>query len=112
MPARPTALTQLASNRQGSPLLAIAAHRPDGVRASSRRMDAERFSRKLSCFSEFLRYNQRRNSLICLDAPCLEIAMPRPSSPQPTEVEMQILRVLWDLGPSPVRAIHRLLEAG
>ena len=37
--------------------------------------------------------------------------MPRPSSPQPTEVEMQILRVLWDLGPSPVRAIHRRLEA-
>lgn len=36
--------------------------------------------------------------------------MPRPSSPQPTEVEMQILRVLWDLGPSPVREIHRRLE--
>jgi predicted transcriptional regulator len=28
---------------------------------------------------------------------------------QPTEVEMQILRVLWDLGPSPVRAIHKRL---
>src|ERR1700757_709124 len=37
--------------------------------------------------------------------------MPRPSSLQPTEVEMQILRVLWDLGPSPVREIHRRLEA-
>ncbi len=37
--------------------------------------------------------------------------MPRPSSPQPTEVEMQILRILWDLGPSPVRAIHRRLES-
>jgi BlaI family penicillinase repressor len=37
--------------------------------------------------------------------------MPRPSSPQPTEVEMQILRILWDLGPSPVREIHRRLEA-
>ena len=37
--------------------------------------------------------------------------MPRPSSPQPTEVEMQILRVLWDLGPSLVRDIHRRLEA-
>ena len=36
--------------------------------------------------------------------------MPRPRSPQPTEVEMQILRILWDLGPSPVRAIHRRLE--
>jgi predicted transcriptional regulator len=37
--------------------------------------------------------------------------MPRPVSPQPTEVELQILRILWDLGPSPVREIHRRLEA-
>ena len=37
--------------------------------------------------------------------------MPRPSSSQPTEVEMQILRILWDLGPSLVREIHRRLEA-
>jgi BlaI family penicillinase repressor len=37
--------------------------------------------------------------------------MPRPSSLQPTEVEMQILRILWDLRPSPVREIHRCLEA-
>jgi BlaI family transcriptional regulator, penicillinase repressor len=36
--------------------------------------------------------------------------MPRRSSPQPTEVEMQILRILWSLGPSPVREIHRRLE--
>lgn len=32
--------------------------------------------------------------------------MPRPPSSQPTEVELQILRVLWDIGPSTVRAIH------
>lgn len=37
--------------------------------------------------------------------------MARPSSLQPTEVEMQILRILWELGPSPVREIHRRLEA-
>jgi predicted transcriptional regulator len=37
--------------------------------------------------------------------------MPRPVSSQPTEVELQILRILWDLGPSPVREIHRRLEA-
>lgn len=37
--------------------------------------------------------------------------MPRSPSAQPTEVEMQILRILWDLGPSPVRVIHRRLEA-
>lgn len=37
--------------------------------------------------------------------------MARPSSTQPTEVELQILRILWDLGPVPVRAIHRRLEA-
>jgi BlaI family transcriptional regulator, penicillinase repressor len=35
----------------------------------------------------------------------------RPSSTQPTEVELQILRILWERGPSPVREIHRRLEA-
>ena len=30
-------------------------------------------------------------------------------SPQPTAVELEILRILWDLGPSPVRAIHARL---
>ena len=37
--------------------------------------------------------------------------MPRPVSSHPTEVEFQILRILWDLGPSPVRDIHARLEA-
>ena len=37
--------------------------------------------------------------------------MARPTSAQPTQVEIQILRILWDLGPSPVREIHRRLEA-
>lgn len=37
--------------------------------------------------------------------------MPRPGSSQPTAVELQILRILWELGPSPVRDIHRRLEA-
>ena len=37
--------------------------------------------------------------------------MPRPPSTQPTEVELQILRILWELGPSPVREIHARLEA-
>ncbi|MCA9071257.1 MAG: BlaI/MecI/CopY family transcriptional regulator [Planctomycetaceae bacterium] len=32
--------------------------------------------------------------------------MARPSSPQPTEVELQILGVLWDRGPSTVREVH------
>ena len=32
--------------------------------------------------------------------------------PQPTAVELEILRILWDLGPSPVRDVHaRLAEA-
>ena len=35
---------------------------------------------------------------------------PKPSS-QPTEVELQILGILWDLGPSPVRDVHTRLEA-
>jgi len=30
---------------------------------------------------------------------------------QPTEVELQILRILWELGPSPVRVIHARLKA-
>jgi predicted transcriptional regulator len=37
--------------------------------------------------------------------------MPRPGSTQPTEVELQILRVLWDRGPSTVRQIHNGLTA-
>ena len=38
--------------------------------------------------------------------------MPRPASSQPTEVELQILRILWELGPSTVRDIHnRLVES-
>ena len=37
--------------------------------------------------------------------------MARPASTRPTEVELQILRILWDLGPSPVREIHKRLEA-
>src|SRR3954454_18135572 len=40
-----------------------------------------------------------------------EGSMARPASTRPTEVELQILRVLWDLGPSPVREIHKRLEA-
>ena len=33
-------------------------------------------------------------------------------SSQPTAVELEILRILWELGPSPVRSIHaRLAEA-
>jgi len=37
--------------------------------------------------------------------------MPRLPSSQPTEVELQILRILWELGPSTARQIHdRLVE--
>ena len=32
-------------------------------------------------------------------------------SSQPTAVELEILRTLWDLGPSPVRDIHAKLAA-
>ena len=31
--------------------------------------------------------------------------------PQPTEVELQILRILWELGPSTARDVHKRLEA-
>lgn len=38
--------------------------------------------------------------------------MPRPASSQPTEVELHILRTLWELGPSTVRDIHnRMTES-
>src|SRR5437667_7680077 len=40
-----------------------------------------------------------------------ERPMARPASTHPTDVELQILRILWELGPSPVRAIHERLEA-
>lgn len=36
--------------------------------------------------------------------------MARPVSRQPTDVELLILRILWDRGPSPVRDIHREIE--
>jgi len=35
--------------------------------------------------------------------------MPRPPSSQPTEVELQILRILWEDGPSSAREIHNRL---
>lgn len=37
--------------------------------------------------------------------------MTKSNTSQPTEVELQILRILWELGPSPVREIHKKLEA-
>lgn len=37
--------------------------------------------------------------------------MARPASNVPTEVELQILRIFWELGPSPVREIHNRLNA-
>lgn len=36
--------------------------------------------------------------------------MNRKKTVKPTEVELQMLRVLWELGPSPVREIHRRLN--
>lgn len=36
--------------------------------------------------------------------------MPRPPSQQLTEVELQILQILWEKGPSPVRVIHESLS--
>lgn len=36
--------------------------------------------------------------------------MARSSAVQPTEVELQILKILWELGPSPVREVHRRLQ--
>jgi BlaI family penicillinase repressor len=35
--------------------------------------------------------------------------MPKKQTPQPTNVELEILNVLWDVGPSTVRAIHNVL---
>jgi BlaI family transcriptional regulator, penicillinase repressor len=37
--------------------------------------------------------------------------MRRSGTIQPTEVELQMLRILWELGPSPVREIHARLNA-
>ncbi|HVS73254.1 MAG TPA: BlaI/MecI/CopY family transcriptional regulator [Phycisphaerae bacterium] len=35
--------------------------------------------------------------------------MPRPPSPIPTDVELAILRVLWNIGPASVRQVHNAL---
>lgn len=37
--------------------------------------------------------------------------MARPPSRQPTDVELLILRILWEHGPCPVREIHQQIEA-
>lgn len=37
--------------------------------------------------------------------------MPRPKSSQLTEVELQILRILWEIEPCGVREIHERLQA-
>ena len=37
--------------------------------------------------------------------------MARPVATQPTEVELQILGVLWEVGPSTVRQVHHALAA-
>ena len=37
--------------------------------------------------------------------------MPRPRSQHPTELELEILKALWRLGPSPVRAVRDALAA-
>jgi BlaI family penicillinase repressor len=36
--------------------------------------------------------------------------MPRPAPSQPTEVELQILRILWEAGPVTVREIHNRIS--
>lgn len=36
--------------------------------------------------------------------------MARPASQQPTEVELQILRILWECGPSNARQVHDRLR--
>lgn len=38
--------------------------------------------------------------------------MPRKPSTQPNDVELSILRVLWDRGPSSVRQVHEVLQLG
>lgn len=35
---------------------------------------------------------------------------PAPQSPRPTDAELEILRVLWNLGPSTVRQVHDQLS--
>ena len=36
--------------------------------------------------------------------------MARSSSAQPTDVELQILKVLWEIGPATVREVHDVLS--
>lgn len=38
--------------------------------------------------------------------------MARTPSPRPTDGELEILRILWDIGPSTVRDVHAVLERG
>ena len=36
--------------------------------------------------------------------------MARPASKHPTELELEILKVLWDLGPATVREVHERIQ--
>lgn len=38
--------------------------------------------------------------------------MPRKPSTQPNDVELSILRVLWEQGPSSVRGVHEVMQLG
>lgn len=35
--------------------------------------------------------------------------MPRPAPPRPTEAELKLLKILWELGPSSVKEVHASL---
>ena len=48
---------------------------------------------------------------LCPSDHASEFPMPRKPSAQPTEVELAILRVLWERGPSSVREVHNALKA-
>jgi BlaI family transcriptional regulator, penicillinase repressor len=70
----------------------------------------------LACISETILYIETalENSFavgpVASDVPG-EITVGRLPSSQPTEVELQILRVLWEGGPSTVGEIHKALTA-
>jgi BlaI family penicillinase repressor len=46
-----------------------------------------------------------------LSAFSLPLAMPRPKEEQPTAGELEVLKVLWDRGPSTVRDVMEVLNA-
>ena len=69
------------------------------------------FVRIRELIDEIIRHSAKRVEFPPQDHLRKGVRMPRHPSPRPTDVELQILEVLWQRGPSTVRQVHDALAA-